>query len=54
MHKKLFLPEKVCPICKRPFAWRKKWRNNWEAVIYCSKACRGKARACDQEAETNG
>ncbi|RZG13097.1 DUF2256 domain-containing protein [Pseudoalteromonas sp. CO342X] len=23
-HKKVNLPYKVCPICKRPFYWRKK------------------------------
>jgi hypothetical protein len=34
-----FLPEKTCPVCGRPFAWRKKWRNNWDTVIYCSERC---------------
>ena len=24
--KKENLPLKVCPICKRPFVWRKKWK----------------------------
>ncbi|QUX98043.1 hypothetical protein C0J08_00980 [Marinomonas sp. CT5] len=23
-HKKPHLPEKICPTCQRPFAWRKK------------------------------
>ncbi|TMP65225.1 DUF2256 domain-containing protein, partial [Pseudoalteromonas sp. S1609] len=23
-HKKLTLPEKICPVCNKPFAWRKK------------------------------
>ena len=23
--KKSNLPEKVCPVCNRPFSWRKKW-----------------------------
>ncbi|MFD2167406.1 DUF2256 domain-containing protein [Thalassotalea euphylliae] len=39
-HKKLSLPEKICPQCQRPFAWRKKWRLCWEEVVFCSKRCR--------------
>ena len=39
MHKKPFLPEKPCPVCGRPFAWRKKWRNTWDKVVYCSERC---------------
>ncbi|MCL6219749.1 DUF2256 domain-containing protein [Zunongwangia pacifica] len=38
--KKKHLPEKICPVCKRPFGWRKKWAKNWENVIYCSEKCR--------------
>ncbi|MCH7400505.1 DUF2256 domain-containing protein [Belliella kenyensis] len=38
--KKQFLPKKVCPVCNRPFSWRKKWEKNWESVIYCSKKCK--------------
>ena len=34
------LPEKLCATCGRPFAWRKKWAAEWEAVRYCSKRCR--------------
>ncbi|WP_411039870.1 DUF2256 domain-containing protein [Subsaxibacter sp. CAU 1640] len=30
----------MCPICQRPFAWRKKWERVWESVIYCSERCR--------------
>ena len=37
--KKQHLPLKICPICKRIFAWRKKWKLNWESVKYCSKKC---------------
>jgi hypothetical protein len=38
------LPEKMCPACQRPFAWRKKWARDWDKVIYCSDRCRsGKA-----------
>ncbi|MCH2108477.1 MAG: DUF2256 domain-containing protein [Polyangiaceae bacterium] len=43
MHAKLKLPSKVCPVCERPFQWRKKWRNSWNDVKYCSVACRGRA-----------
>ncbi|PQJ79116.1 DUF2256 domain-containing protein [Polaribacter porphyrae] len=37
--KKQHLPTKMCPICNRSFAWRKKWEKNWENVKYCSKKC---------------
>ncbi|WP_290619500.1 MULTISPECIES: DUF2256 domain-containing protein [unclassified Arsukibacterium] len=40
MHRKLFLPSKICPGCQRPFSWRKKWQYNWQQVIYCSERCR--------------
>ncbi len=30
---------KLCPICHRPFTWRKKWQRDWHNVIYCSKRC---------------
>ncbi|MDT0557605.1 DUF2256 domain-containing protein [Ichthyenterobacterium sp. W332] len=38
--KKTNLPTKQCPVCNRPFTWRKKWELNWDKVIYCSKRCR--------------
>lgn len=38
--KKSDLPQKVCPVCDRPFTWRRKWAKNWEEVRYCSNACR--------------
>jgi len=38
--KKQNLPEKLCPACNRPFAWRKKWEKNWDEVKYCSERCR--------------
>jgi len=46
------LPSKICPVCQRAFAWRKRWARDWEQVIYCSDACRkgsprGRARAAD-------
>ncbi|WP_306252447.1 DUF2256 domain-containing protein [Parvularcula sp. IMCC14364] len=30
------LPSKLCPVCERPFNWRKKWKRNWDNVVYCS------------------
>ncbi len=38
--KKQHLPEKLCPVCLRKFAWRKAWALNWETVKYCSERCR--------------
>ena len=38
--KKGQLPTKLCPICNKPFEWRKKWAKNWEDVVYCSERCR--------------
>ncbi|MEO1038694.1 MAG: DUF2256 domain-containing protein [Pseudomonadota bacterium] len=29
----------MCPVCKRPFGWRKKWARHWDEVKYCSKRC---------------
>ncbi|MDG1063700.1 MAG: DUF2256 domain-containing protein [Flavobacteriaceae bacterium] len=40
MHQKPFLEQKICPICQRPFSWRKKWAKNWDNVLYCSEKCR--------------
>ncbi len=34
------LPEKVCPVCQRPFRWRKRWAAVWDEVLYCSQRCR--------------
>ncbi len=36
------LPSKVCAVCGRPFAWRKRWAKVWDEVRYCSEACRGR------------
>ena len=30
------LPEKICVVCGRPFAWRKKWERCWDEVTCCS------------------
>lgn len=32
--------EKICAACGRTIQWRKKWASNWDAVRYCSDACR--------------
>ncbi|MDT8439572.1 MAG: DUF2256 domain-containing protein [Wenzhouxiangellaceae bacterium] len=37
---KAHLPERTCAVCGRPFAWRRKWRDCWDAVRYCSERCR--------------
>lgn len=42
--KKADLPAKTCPVCNRPFTWRKKWERVWDEVKYCSDRCRGDAR----------
>lgn len=41
------LPTKICAACARPFTWRKKWARDWEAVRYCSDACRKKGAASE-------
>jgi len=41
-NKKSDLPEKICPVCNRPFRWRKKWAKVWDEVKYCSDRCRMK------------
>lgn len=49
MRKKSDLPVKICPVCNRPFTWRKKWERVWEEVKYCSDRCRrdAKSKAAD-------
>lgn len=39
------LPTKICAACGRPFAWRRKWAKDWEAVRFCSDRCRSAAKA---------
>ncbi|GGQ27273.1 MULTISPECIES: DUF2256 domain-containing protein [Shewanella] len=39
-HKKPHLEHKICLVCLRPFAWRKKWAKDWDHVKYCSERCR--------------
>ncbi|MDX2034794.1 MAG: DUF2256 domain-containing protein [Blastocatellia bacterium] len=43
--KKRDLPVKQCLVCRRPFAWRRKWARVWDEVRYCSDACRMRKRA---------
>jgi len=40
MVRKSELPSKMCLVCNRPFAWRKKWARDWDEVKYCSEKCR--------------
>jgi hypothetical protein len=47
--KKGQLPTKICPVCSRPFEWRKKWERDWESVTYCSERCRKNRRAEDSK-----
>lgn len=44
---------KVCPVCNRPFHWRKKWAAVWGEVKYCSERCR-RRRGSSQGADTGG
>lgn len=39
---KASLPSKPCTACGRDMTWRKSWAKNWDAVKYCSDACRAK------------
>ncbi|WOD09054.1 DUF2256 domain-containing protein [Marinomonas sp. GJ51-6] len=46
-HKKPYLPEKICPVCQRPFTWRKKWARDWLQVKYCSERCKRQGKHQD-------
>ncbi len=37
-------PDKLCPACGRPFAWRRKWARDWDRVVFCSERCRRAGR----------
>ena len=37
-------PTKICACCGRPFQWRRKWKQVWSEVRYCSDRCRTLAR----------
>ena len=34
------VPEKTCAGCGRRIEWRQKWARDWDAVRWCSDACR--------------
>ncbi|WP_145298553.1 DUF2256 domain-containing protein [Planctopirus ephydatiae] len=46
------LPTKICEVCRREFAWRKKWENVWNDVKYCSERCR-RSKAAPKQASTS-
>lgn len=37
-------PTRICAFCGRPFQWRRKWKDVWEELRYCSARCRAAAR----------
>ncbi len=46
-------PDKTCRSCGRRISWRKKWERDWDAITYCSDACRRqKVSGQDRELET--
>ena len=49
MKSKKDLPQKMCPVCRRPFAWRKKWERDWVNVIYCSKRCQNERNKSEHD-----
>lgn len=51
--KKADLPTKTCPVCNRPFTWRKKWERVWDEVKYCSDRCRNDARSRGERSESD-
>ncbi|MFM5364243.1 DUF2256 domain-containing protein [Aeromonas veronii] len=51
MHRKPHMPEKICPVCQRPFSWRRKWARSWEEVRYCSERCRHACHSRQQPEE---
>ena len=42
---KASLPSKPCVACGRAMVWRKRWAKNWDAVKFCSDACRQRGAA---------
>jgi hypothetical protein len=44
---------KTCACCGRTIEWRKKWERDWEAVRFCSSACRSRGlRPADHALES--
>jgi hypothetical protein len=47
-------PTKTCAGCGRTITWRKRWERNWDAVRWCSDACRRRGlTTTDQALEQN-
>jgi len=44
------LPTKPCRSCGRTITWRKGWERDWEAVAWCSDACRRAGVSATDEA----
>ncbi len=38
--KKSELAIKYCKFCLKSFNWRKKWKRDWDNIIFCSKRCK--------------
>ncbi len=46
--------DKVCGSCGRRIEWRAKWARDWDAVRWCSDACRARGvTPLDRELETS-
>lgn len=44
------IASKNCVLCGREIEYRKKWKNNWDDVKYCSEKCRrSKSQTPDYE-----
>ncbi|MEO0687958.1 MAG: DUF2256 domain-containing protein [Cyanobacteria bacterium J06649_11] len=46
------LPSKMCPVCQRPFTWRKKWADCWDDVKYCSERCRRRRSEANKNSDS--
>ena len=44
------LPTKPCAGCGRTITWRKRWERDWDAVRWCSDACRRRGLTRTDEA----
>ncbi|OUX74643.1 MAG: hypothetical protein CBC50_00500 [Synechococcus sp. TMED90] len=44
-------PSKICPVCGRPFQWRRKWKDVWDDVKYCSERCRRHKKSSETMSE---
>jgi hypothetical protein len=38
------LPTKNCVVCQKPFQYRKKWKEVWSEVKYCSQRCKNNSK----------